>query len=244
MALLLSPHPEGSNDGRDLRARAGVPHRPCVDHLAEILRRDLERLPIGKQEAHPRKHRLVVADRRIGRAVLVAEPAQVAADELTERRLPVRLVLHRLSDDPGGLAERQARVHAIRAVRPVTRDVRVAQGALRRGHGFVEERELATRNQLGRRFLGSDFHPRRLPGRPRQLLAINLPRAGTPSSERDQVRARACPLRRALTGAGTPGAVTSESHHGLPNRQIAAQRVDPASATLTSPRISLSTPIA
>jgi hypothetical protein len=56
--------------------------------------RDLERLSVGRQEAHPRQHGFVVADRRIGRAALVAEPAQVAADELAERRLALRLVLH------------------------------------------------------------------------------------------------------------------------------------------------------
>ena len=85
-----------------------MPHRPRVDDLAEILRRDLERLAVGEQEAHAREDRLVVAERRLRRAVLVAEPAQVATDELSERRLAIRLVLHRLTDDPGGLAERQA----------------------------------------------------------------------------------------------------------------------------------------
>jgi hypothetical protein len=92
-----------------------VTHRPRVDHFAEILGRDLERIPVGEEEAHAGEHGLVVADRRVGRAVLVAEPPQVAADELTERRLAVRLVLHRLPDDPGGLAERQARVLGVRA---------------------------------------------------------------------------------------------------------------------------------
>src|SRR6266511_3611396 len=90
-----------------------MPHRPGVDDLAKILGRDLERIPIVKKEAHTREDGLVVADRRVRRAVLVAEPAQVATDELAERCLAVRLVLHRLPDDPGGLAERQARRPAI-----------------------------------------------------------------------------------------------------------------------------------
>src|SRR5581483_394341 len=108
MTLLLGPDPERADDGRHLGAGARVPHRPRVDHLAEILRRDFERLAVGEQKAHAREDRLVVADRRLGRAVLVAEPAQIATDELAERRLAIRLVLHRLPDDPGSLTERQA----------------------------------------------------------------------------------------------------------------------------------------
>ncbi len=116
VALFLGPDPEGADDGRHLGAGARVAHRPRVDHLAEVLRRDLERLAVREQEAHAREDRLVVTDRRLRRAVFVPEPAQVATDKLAERRLAVRLVFHRLPDDPGGLTERQvARVRSCRA---------------------------------------------------------------------------------------------------------------------------------
>ena len=51
----------------------------------------------------------VVAERRLRRAVLVAEPAEISPDELAERCRAVALVLHGFADDPCGLAERQAR---------------------------------------------------------------------------------------------------------------------------------------
>src|SRR5437763_14304068 len=86
MTLLLGPDPEGADHGRDPGARARVPHRPRVDDLAEVLGRDLEWLPVGEEEAHPRQDGFVVAESRLGRSVLVPEPAQVTPDELTRRR--------------------------------------------------------------------------------------------------------------------------------------------------------------
>jgi len=176
VTLLLGPDPEGSDDGRDLRASARVPHSPGVDHLAEVLGRDLERLPVGEEEAHPREVRLVVADCRLRRAVLVPEPAQVAADELAERRLAVRLVLHRLPDDPGRLAERQARVAVVRATRLVDPDELTPHALLRRSGLLAEELELALVLGLGPRVLGSCRHRRRLPDGPRPELASSSPR--------------------------------------------------------------------
>ena len=143
VALLLGPDPESADDGRDLGASARVPHRPRVDHLAEILGRDLERFAVGEQEAHSREDRLVVADRRLGGAVLVAEPAQVAADELAERRLAVRLVLHRLPDDPGGLSERQARAASVGAVGAVDRGL--SSRSRSDSRRVAKERELVPR---------------------------------------------------------------------------------------------------
>ena len=53
-----------------------MPHPPRVDHLAEVLGGDLERLPIREEQAHAGEDGLVVADRGLSRAVLVAEPAR------------------------------------------------------------------------------------------------------------------------------------------------------------------------
>jgi hypothetical protein len=122
-----------------------VPHRPGVDHLAEVFGRHLERLAVSEKEAHSRD-RLVVADRRLGGAVLVAEPSQVAADELPERRLPIRLVLHSLPDDPGGLAERQGCASGFRTARPVNRDELTALALLSRRRRLREELELEIRH--------------------------------------------------------------------------------------------------
>ncbi len=177
VALLLGPDPESADDGRDLRAGARVSHRPGVDHLAQVLGGDLERLAVGEQEAHAREDRLVVANRRLRRAVLVSEPAQVAADELAERRLAVRLVLHRLPDDPGGLAERQVRSLAVRTAGAIEADDfagRALHG--RRLARLLEELELAKRVDLGPRLLGLSCHPRRMWDGPRQKLAPNSPR--------------------------------------------------------------------
>jgi hypothetical protein len=164
VSLLLGPHPEGADDGGDLGARARVTHRPGVDHLAEVVGRNLERLPVGEEEAHACEDRLVVAYRRLRRAVLVAKPAQVATDELTERRLAVRLVLHRLPDDPGGVAERQACLSAIQSGRGVGEDDRVGPDTV----GDCKERELAARIVLHSRVPFWSRHPRRLAWRGRQ----------------------------------------------------------------------------
>lgn len=114
---------------------------PEVDDVAEVVDGDVDRLLVGQREAHPGEHGLVVSERRRSRAVFVAEPAQIAADELAERRRAVGLVLHRLADDAGGLPERQARAPAGRAC-SVTVYGRIGPCASRDGGRVAEEREL------------------------------------------------------------------------------------------------------
>lgn len=115
MALLVGPAPESAHDGGDLLARSWRSLTPEVDDVAQVVDGDVDRLLVGERDAHASEDGLVVAERGWSRAVLVAEPAQVATDELAERCRAVGLVLHRLADDAGGLTERQARVMAVRA---------------------------------------------------------------------------------------------------------------------------------
>lgn len=108
---------KGADDRGDLLTSSRRPLAPKIDDVAQVVDGDVDRLLVGERQAHPSQHRLVIPKRGLGGAVLVAEPAQVATDELAERRRAVRLVLHGLPDDPGGLAERQAQQPAIRAMR-------------------------------------------------------------------------------------------------------------------------------
>ena len=120
--------------------------------------------PIGslvrEHDAHPGEDGLVVAERGLSRAVLVTEPAQVATDELAERRRAVGLVLHRLADDAGGLTERQARVVAVRATRALVVDGGL--GPRKSGHGrhIAKERELMPRIELDGDIVGAVRHAR------------------------------------------------------------------------------------
>jgi hypothetical protein len=141
VALLLGPAPEGTDDGGHLLPRSRRALAPEVDDVAQVVDGDVDRLLVGKRNAHTRQDGLVVAERRRRRPVLVAEPAQVATDELAERRRAVGLVLHRLADDAGGLPERQARAPAVRAS-PVTTYGGVGPCSSRGGWRVTEEREL------------------------------------------------------------------------------------------------------
>ncbi len=225
MTLLLGPDPEGPDDGGDLGAGARVPHRPRVDHVAEILGRDLERLAVGEEEAHAREDRLVVADRRLRPPVLVAEPAQVAADELPERCLAVRLVLHRLPDDPGGPAERQAGAPSIRTARSVSPDELAGRALFRRGWCLLEKLELAARVDRGLRLLDPRCHARRVPDGPPQSLSWDLPKNSPPPGPRRDRGAPARDSTRALQQRTARPALTRPARqrderptdHGLPS---------------------------
>jgi hypothetical protein len=172
--LLLGPAPEGADDGRDLLARSWRALAPEVDDVGQVVNGDVNRLFVGEREAHTSEDGFVVSERRRSRAVLVSEPAQVAPDELAERGRAVRLVLHRLPDDPGGLAERQARVMTVRAAGSAT-VARVGLGG--RGHPLhvVEERELTPRIELEPGIAGPVRHARRMAWRGRQSLANTSP---------------------------------------------------------------------
>jgi hypothetical protein len=125
--LLLGPAPESADDRCDLLACSRRALAPEVDDVAQVVDGDVDRLLVGERDAHAREDCLVVAERRRSGAVLVAEPAQVATDELAERRRAVGLVLHRLADDAGGLTERQARVMAVRLARAIVVDEGLGQ---------------------------------------------------------------------------------------------------------------------
>lgn len=67
VTLLLRPDPERADDGRHLGASASVPHRPRVDHLAEILRRHLERLTVRDDAGQLRQlRRLIELEHELG----------------------------------------------------------------------------------------------------------------------------------------------------------------------------------
>jgi hypothetical protein len=104
------------------------------------------------------------------------EPPQIAADELAERRGAVGLVLHRLADDAGGLAERQGRRPAIREMQPVKPDDLARRVLSWRDRRFVEQLELAARLGYGPHLLVLCCHPRRLTDGPRPELARSSPR--------------------------------------------------------------------
>lgn len=176
LELGLRPLEERHQDSAHLLAgpRRGL-SPALVDELAQPRRAgrrlELAQLEVCVVDSELGENRLVVAQRLARRAVLVAEPADEVRDLETDRRRPIGLVLHGLSHDPGGLAERQARVRAIRAPRPVTRDERVGRASLRRDQRFVEKRELAIGVDRDRRFVALDGHPRRVRHGPRQSLA-------------------------------------------------------------------------
>jgi hypothetical protein len=134
-------------DGADLLARPRRGVAPAlVDELAEA-RRSLGRLEVGELEVgvvdrELGEDRFVVAQRFGSRAVLVPEPADEVGDLETDRRRPVRLVLHGLSHDPGGLPERQARGVAVRAAGAVAVDGRLGPRTSGDGRHVAEEREL------------------------------------------------------------------------------------------------------
>jgi hypothetical protein len=87
----------------------GAYHKRRIEVGSEVVDGDVDWLLVGEREAHPGEHGPVVAERRLRRAVLVAESAEVAPDKLAERCRAVALVLHGFADDPCRLAERQAR---------------------------------------------------------------------------------------------------------------------------------------
>jgi hypothetical protein len=85
MALFLGPAPEGADDRRDFLPGSWRALSPQVDDVSEVVDGDIDRLLVGERKAHPRQHSLVVTERRLRGAVFVAEPAEVASDELAER---------------------------------------------------------------------------------------------------------------------------------------------------------------
>lgn len=115
LELALCPAEEGHEHGADLLARARCGIAPAlVDELPKAGRPrgrlEVRELEVGVVERELGKDRLVVAQRLLRRAVLVAEPAHEVGDLEADRRCPVRLVLHALSlaHDPRGLRESQA----------------------------------------------------------------------------------------------------------------------------------------
>ncbi len=88
------------------------PYRSMTSRRSSI--GDVDRLLVGEGVAHPGEYSLVVAECRLRRAVLVAEPAEVGTYEVAERCRAVALVLHGFADDPCSFAERQATVGTAR----------------------------------------------------------------------------------------------------------------------------------
>jgi hypothetical protein len=160
VALLLGPAPESAYDGGDLLARSWRALAPEIDDVAQVVDGDVDRLLVGERDAHPSEDGLVVAERGWSRAVLVAEPAQVATDELAKRRRAVGLVLHRLADDAGGFTERQARVMAVRATRALPVDGVLGPRKGRRDWHIAKERELMPRIELDGDIAGALCHAR------------------------------------------------------------------------------------
>ena len=116
LELSLRPAEEGHENGAHLFARARRGIAPAlVDELAEAggagRRLEICELEVGVVERELGQDRLVIAQRLLGGAVLVAEPAHEVGDLEADWRCPIRLVLHALSlaHDPCGLGESQAR---------------------------------------------------------------------------------------------------------------------------------------
>ena len=79
-----------------LARRPCLPVRPEVDHFAKVVDGDLERILVGERQRHAREHSFVVAECRRRRAPLVAEPAEIAANEQADGSCAIRTCPSRL----------------------------------------------------------------------------------------------------------------------------------------------------